>query len=1638
MVSQSTEDRLRRIADFKDRVSALRATSKVYNLKSDKSITTLDSNTTGGSSAISQVAPKGKYSPNRRDVDSEKRDTEELKRSSPVKPSIAARSGLKKNPFEESDDEDSTISCPSPQSQHGSAAPATSETINLNAQKSPNPFNKSSTKSPNPFDDDDSSCSSCSSVQGSCDDDSFTGLANTFRKCNNGRKPARHVKNTTKPALKPARCERSAVINASPRITAIRSEASSRNSDIDTSDSVTAVSNGKSAGSDSIDGALFSGFQDVLQGKKVKSLSLGKEGNNTEENDAAEYKKPSFSTSMKGTTTNQFNKIGDNDSNFNKSPSSSQPAPDSPAKRETSISNNSKSPNPFDDDDSDCSFCSSVECSYDDNSSTGMANTFRKSDTGGHTATGSNDTSKSATTSILTKTSTETKASVNIRTKTSETSSRNSDFDTLDGATAVSNGHSTGSESLDGALFSGFQDAMHGKKAAPVQKAASFKPIINSGSSNSTSCSGISTQQEKKSVTFVVQSNNAKDDGRLEGGNLLQISAPEQYFSGIDEKVKKSQTSNPSAAQAQYSSSDRFVSEESSTDPSSSSWQSESSTEISFLSSVVEEQAVTKSSAQLFAQREGNPFIDSEDDELSEVSKPAIEENLSPPRGNVAATESSISFDDNDEEPEPLTKSGKRKAESKPSSDPVVRGNEEPHVSMQSAAGLNTASVAKHSNLRAKGDQDSVSTALEQQIANTKKNHPASKLQSFTDNGTSNAPVSNRSRFESITKNDNSALTTHPKINTDNEVVRKEEEESMMTFSSLRTSLASRLKETIKSNCKDEPCQNLLRAYADESVDGRVANSISLESSIQRGSEIQHIESDDGLGSACSVATSFDACNALKTVSESNRQGPSEQIISQPKVGERTVSVTEIANVDDIETVKDNAKSVWEPKALCSLESSSSLGSSFDSTVDNDGGCGDNSSPNILSNKFSGKSNDNSISNVCPSDDGVLFSDFQDVIRSKKVDALEKYRIRKNCSVGSMVFESSTADVSLSSCPPSPCKNSGGEKFDARTGHVSKSGGTAEKLKSSKIRSKFHCRYTSAPGSDTLGGSSLESIEESMEEELYTGLKKALSKIQSVDYEEGDAKQARTVDEKETRPIDEDLFLEDEKPIDMKSHISIPDGSCAISSLKDEKFENLSITNEGSYEEHDEIASVPKCPAPLERPEEVVFMASGFAGAYDIDEEVSYVSKGKEGKLHPKPEQKPIVMKQKIKVNSPSEEPVLTTSKNFVLRDGSISTKDTILGRTIQVGNVDLAAERIYLESLRAQVHAELKVHVADEEIRLALDARLGAIRDFYKRKATVAQLKLTHQNGLLERAYAIKTFNAAMNSHPPIQSSKSMPRAETAMPDKIGKKKVSNSSEILIKDQVVKSMSAPICVMDEGEKTDNAVSKNTHKFAFERAQESIDQAIKAANIPDSTPAKSDEVKNHGSNNFDIDVDASGDSDEDDIDEEFDFDEIDVMDEAEASKSSIPKNIVADEAFWEEDQIIAPSPSSHSSVEKKFGTAVTSAWAFFRFIDGLMFDSRLYDYKFQQLQEDPLYPYLNSLVGIADGGEDGYINENKRIMQKPKKEYMNQSPLRICHSLAREAVAALPKLQVICADIGGRLGMQTIAVGKKQKIVSSF
>lgn len=319
---------------------------------------------------------------------------------------------------------------------------------------------------------------------------------------------------------------------------------------------------------------------------------------------------------------------------------------------------------------------------------------------------------------------------------------------------------------------------------------------------------------------------------------------------------------------------------------------------------------------------------------------------------------------------------------------------------------------------------------------------------------------------------------------------------------------------------------------------------------------------------------------------------------------------------------------------------------------------------------------------------------------------------------------------------------------------------------------------------------------------------------------------------------------------------------------------------------------------------------------------------------------------------------------SVVLSDGSISTKNSIFGKVVNVANHDLVAERIYYESLRAQYHAELKVHVADEEIRLALDARLKAIQDFYQKKSTVVQIQGCYGDD--EEAKVA-----------------SLPRVRSTVLQEIN--------------EITTNPSLP-------QSSSYASREDNHKFAFERAHHGIDEAIKATHEQIEVVPKEEE-------------------------EEFPL--------PGESTSQVPETVFTNESFWSEG---VEQPPTEEEMElpgnvlfKNHDKAAVNAWYFYSDVNNLLFESRLYDYEFHQLKKDPLYPYLNSLVGIADSGDDGCTNEDKLIKQQNRKEYADTSPIRICHRLVEDAVVAMPKLKEICFDIGAKLSMKTFAVGPIKK-----
>jgi hypothetical protein len=289
-----------------------------------------------------------------------------------------------------------------------------------------------------------------------------------------------------------------------------------------------------------------------------------------------------------------------------------------------------------------------------------------------------------------------------------------------------------------------------------------------------------------------------------------------------------------------------------------------------------------------------------------------------------------------------------------------------------------------------------------------------------------------------------------------------------------------------------------------------------------------------------------------------------------------------------------------------------------------------------------------------------------------------------------------------------------------------------------------------------------------------------------------------------------------------------------------------------------------------------------------------------------------------------------------------------------------------------------LKVHVADEEIRLALDARLHAIQDFYKRKATVISLSKTTSFPIPPSLTGNEDFLHRIGDFSKLKTV------------------VSQTSEVF---------SAQPLTTHEKQRTDS------HLYALKRAQAKMNEAIKETHSSPRSSAYFPE-----------------DYEEEVISKDRVF-------------GDIPEHILSKDTFWlDEDDpysTLGSSPSSGSNTEidriPTRAEIVQHAWGFYLIINSLICDSRVYDYEFKQIQDDPLYPYLNSLVGIADSGEDGYANENKRVSQVNKAEYADMGSHRICHSLTKDAEKVVPELKAICADLGRKVGTQAIAVGPVKK-----
>ena len=108
---------------------------------------------------------------------------------------------------------------------------------------------------------------------------------------------------------------------------------------------------------------------------------------------------------------------------------------------------------------------------------------------------------------------------------------------------------------------------------------------------------------------------------------------------------------------------------------------------------------------------------------------------------------------------------------------------------------------------------------------------------------------------------------------------------------------------------------------------------------------------------------------------------------------------------------------------------------------------------------------------------------------------------------------------------------------------------------------------------------------------------------------------------------------------------------------------------------------------------------------------------------------------------------------------------------------------------------------------------------------------------------------------------------------------------------------------------------------------------------------------------------------------------------------------------------------------------IKDSWDFYRMICSLLRDRRKYDEVFRRMQLSPVFPYLNSMLGLNDPGDGGYENPDKTVMQPDRPEYASMSSAAVAKAMVAKAEAALPSLVEICKALAGSLGMEEVGVG---------
>ena len=376
--------------------------------------------------------------------------------------------------------------------------------------------------------------------------------------------------------------------------------------------------------------------------------------------------------------------------------------------------------------------------------------------------------------------------------------------------------------------------------------------------------------------------------------------------------------------------------------------------------------------------------------------------------------------------------------------------------------------------------------------------------------------------------------------------------------------------------------------------------------------------------------------------------------------------------------------------------------------------------------------------------------------------------------------------------------------------------------------------------------------------------------------------------------------------------------------------------------------------------------------------------------------------------------------------------------------NACTEADYQHIFGVKETALAELKIFIADEAVRKAIEARNKAVAEFQDMKRCSAKLHSDLETKKVEKAYAVAGASMLLSKKDTDIKTQQALREEAEL-----------KAVELINKLVLEKAEAELAVKKAQETLKRAeVGIDDAEKIYDKAHKKRDSAEKVANdvrskangtaceLEDTitefncmiTEERSELKSTVGKRRADAMELATWDEQARKI---FEAKDTIVVVEEEVSEEEEPEEEEnVDDAATDVSPDIEFTPSIETVLideeeeeEEVDETLAKDSWNFYHEVCGLISNRWKYEEAYRQLQIDPLYPYLNSCSEV--NCDDG---QTKAIMHKSEAAYDDMSAATIATDLQKKAEIARPQLIKLCKDLAKSLKISKMGVGPIKEV----